>query len=59
MAQAQAAVRLGQLSAIAISLGFLIPAVVNDTKDLTARLNGHAIPQCAIWSVTRPPCRHQ
>ena len=59
MAQAQAAARLGQLSVIALSLGFLIPAVVNDIKDLAARLDGHAIPQCAIWSVTRPPCRHQ
>lgn len=59
MAQAQLAVRLGQLSAIAMALGFLIPAAINDTKDLTTRMQGRSIPQCAVWSVTRPPCRNR
>jgi len=57
MAQAQVAVRLGQLTAVLMSVGFLIPAVINDAKDLAARLQGSSIPQCAIWSITRPPCR--
>lgn len=59
MAQAQVAVRLGQLTAVLMSAGLLVPAVINDAKDLTARLQGVPIPQCAIWSVTRPPCRHR
>jgi hypothetical protein len=48
---------LGKLGVIAICSGFLIPAVANDAKDLTARLQGEPIPRCAVWSVTRPPCR--
>lgn len=37
--------------------GFLLPALANDAKDLFTRLQGAPIPQCATWSVTRPPCR--
>jgi hypothetical protein len=37
--------------------GFLLPALVNDAKDFLTRIQGAPIPQCATWSLTRPPCR--
>lgn len=46
-----------QVMVILVAAGFLVPATGNDIKDLSARLAGESIPACAIWSITRPPCR--
>jgi len=42
---------------LGVIAAFLVPAVINDAKDLSTRLSGEPIPQCAIWSVTRPACK--
>jgi hypothetical protein len=36
---------------------FVVPAAINDARDLHAHLQGAPVPQCATWSITRPPCR--
>jgi len=42
---------------LGVVAAFVIPAAINDAKDLTARASGQQVPQCAVWSVTRPACR--
>jgi len=46
-----------QVMVMLVAAGFLVPATGNDIKDLAARASGNPVPQCATWSVTRPPCR--
>jgi hypothetical protein len=53
----QRTITTAQLLVILVAAGFLVPATGNDIKDLAARASGNPVPQCAAWSVLRPPCR--